>query len=141
MVNKMLLGVCSKDTSIASAKVNVYQYFRSDFDRAVEFMSGLLSSIHAAMQLGYDSQHSGNKCQYVSAMGSNDQRGGRGTARQGGGRIGQRSSGRSSGRGRDGRVRGRGNERKTFANNVDITDPHPNITPDAWECLGSMHSC
>ena len=69
-------------------------------------------------------------------MGSNDQRGGRGRARSGGGRIGQRS-GRSSGRGQDGRGCGRGNERKKFANNIDITDTHRNITPDKWERLGS----
>ncbi len=60
MVDKMLLGVCSTDASIASAKVNVYQnYYRSDFDRAVEFMSGLISSIHAAAQLDYANRHSG----------------------------------------------------------------------------------
>ena len=73
-------------------------------------------------------------------MGSNDQRGGRGRARQGGGRIGQRS-GHSGGRGRDGRGRGRCNERKkSYANNVDITNPHLNFTPDEWERLGSMRS-
>jgi hypothetical protein len=60
-VNKVLLGVRSTDASIASAKVNVYQNYRSDFDRAVEFMSGLISSIHAAAQLDYANQHSGNK--------------------------------------------------------------------------------
>ncbi len=89
MVDKLLQGIRSTDTSIAS----------------VEFLSGLISSIHAAAQLDYANQNSGNKRQYVSAMGSNDQRGGRGRARQWGGRIGERS-GRSGGRGR-----GRGNER------------------------------
>jgi hypothetical protein len=93
-------------------------------------MPGLMSSIHAAAQLDYANQHSGNKHQYVSAMGSNGQRGGR---------IGQRS-GRSSGRGRDGRGRGRGHERKTYANNIGITDPHRNFTPGEWERLGSMRS-
>ena len=61
MVDKMLLGVHSTDTSIASAKVIVYQNYRSDFDEAVEFMSGLVSSIHAVAQLDYANQHSGNK--------------------------------------------------------------------------------
>ena len=46
----------------------------------------------------------------------------------------------SGGRGRDGRGRGRCNERKSYANNVDITDPHRNFTPDEWERLGSMRS-
>jgi hypothetical protein len=96
MVDKMLLRVCSTDASIASAKVYVNQNYRSAFDKAVEFMSGLISSIHAAAQLHYANRHSGNKRRYVSAMGSNDQRGGRSRARQGSGRIGQRS-GRSSG--------------------------------------------
>jgi hypothetical protein len=66
MVDKLLQGIRSTDTSIAS----------------VEFLSGLISSIHAAAQLDYANQNSGNKRQYVSAMGSNDQRGGRGRARQ-----------------------------------------------------------
>ena len=61
VVDKMLLGVRSTDASIASAKVNVYQSYRSDFDRTVEFMSGLISSIHAAAQLDYANRHSGNK--------------------------------------------------------------------------------
>ncbi len=139
MVDKLLLGICSTDTSIASAKVNVYQNYRANFDRAVEFLSGLNSSIDAAAQLDYTNRHSGNKLRYVSAMGSNDQRGGRGRARQGSGRIGQRS-GRSGGRGRDGRGCGRGNERKSYANNVDITDPHRSFTPDELERLGSMRS-
>jgi hypothetical protein len=72
-------------------------------------------------------------------MGLNDQRGGRGRARRGDGRIGQRS-GRSGGRGRDGHGRGRGNEPKSYANNVDRTDPHRNFTPDEWERLGSLRS-
>ncbi|KAI2509502.1 hypothetical protein MHU86_4879 [Fragilaria crotonensis] len=65
------------------------------------------------------------------------QRGCRGRARQGGGSSGQRG-GRSNGRGRDGCGRGRGNERRSYANNVDITDPHRNFTSDEWERLGSM---
>ena len=139
MVDKMFLGIRSTDTRIVSAKVNVYQNYRLSFDKAVEFMSGLISSIHAAAQLDYANRHSGNKRRYVSAIGSNDQRGGRGWARQGGGRSGQHG-GRSSGRGRDGRGHGRGNERKTYANNVDMTDPHRNFTSEEWDRLGSMRS-
>jgi hypothetical protein len=80
MVDNMLRGVRSTDASIASAKVNVYQNYRSDFDRAVEILSGLISSIHAAAQLDYyANRHSGNKRRYIlSAMGSNDLCGGRG---------------------------------------------------------------
>ena len=103
-------------------------------------MSGLISSIHAAAHLDYANRHSGNKHRYVSTMGSNDQRGGRGRARQGGGRMGQHSGHSTTGRGRDGHRRRRGNERKTYANNVDNTDPHRNFTPDEWERLGSMRS-
>jgi hypothetical protein len=58
MVDKMLLGIRSTDTSIASAKGNVYQNFRSNFDRVVEFLSGLILSIHAMAQLlDYANQH------------------------------------------------------------------------------------
>jgi hypothetical protein len=89
-------------------------------------MSGQISSIHSAAKLDYANRHSGNKRRYVSAMGSNDQCGGR---------IGQRSC-----RGQDGRGRGRGNERKTFANNIDITDLHRNFTPDKRERRGFMRS-
>ena len=137
MVDKLLLGIRSIYTSIASAKVNVYQNYRANFDGAVEFLSGLISSIHAAAQLDYANQHSGNKRRYVSAMGSNDQRGGRGRARQESGRIGH-CSGCSGGWGQNGRGRGRGNECKSYANNVDIADPHRNFSPDEWERLGSM---
>ncbi len=106
----------------------------------MEFMSGLILNIHAAaQQLDYANQHSGNKRPYVSAMGSNDQRAGRGRAHQGGGHIGQRS-GRSSGWGRDSRGPRRGNECKTNANNVDISDPHRKFTPDEWERLGFTRS-
>ena len=51
MVDEMLLGFRSTDTSIVSAKVNIYQNYRSNFDRAVEFLSGLILSFHAAAQL------------------------------------------------------------------------------------------
>ena len=138
MVDKLLFGIRSTDTSIASVKVNVYQNYRAHFNKAVEFLSGLISSIHAVAQLDYANGHSGNKRRYVSAMGSNDQRGGHGRAR-GGGRSGQRS-GRGSGRGRDGRGRGRGTERRTYANNVDISDPHRNFTSEEWDRFGSMRS-
>ena len=61
MVDKLPQGICSTETSITSAKVNVYQNYRANFDRAVEFLSGLILSIYAAAQLDYANQHSGNK--------------------------------------------------------------------------------
>ena len=33
-----------------------------------------------------------------------------------------------------------GTERRTYANNVDISDPHRNFTSDEWDRLGSMRS-
>ena len=136
-VDTLLRGIRSTDPGIMSAKVNVFQSYRGNFDKAVEFMSSLIANMHAAAQLDYANRH-GNKRRYVSAMGSSDQRGGRGRARQGG-RTGQRG-GRGDGRGRDGRGRGRNNERRTYANNVDITDPHRNFTSDEWDRLGTMRS-
>jgi hypothetical protein len=99
-------------------------------------MSGLVLSIHTAEQLDYTNQHAGNKRRYVSAMESNDQRGGRGRARQGGGRIGQRS-GRSGGWRRDGRGRGRDNERKTL---LTLTGISPRTTGNALGLCAHM-SC
>ena len=104
----MLCGIRSTDPGITSAKVNVFQSYQGQFDKAAEFMSSLIANVHAAAQLNDANRH-GNKRRYVSAMGwSNDQRGGRGRARQGG-RSGQQG-GRGNGRGRDGRGRGRNNE-------------------------------
>ena len=131
-VNVLQYGIRSTDPCIMSAKVNIFQSFRGQFDKAAEFMSSLIANMHAAAQLDYANRH-GNKRRYVSAMGLNDQRGGRGRARQGG------RSGQCGGRG-DGRGRRRNNERRTYANNVDITDPHRNFTSDEWEQLGTMRS-
>ena len=138
-VDVLLRGIKSTDPGIASAKINVFQSYRGDFDGAVDFLSSLIANIHAAAQLDYSNRNAGNKRRYVGAMGSNDQRGGRGRARQGGGRYGQRG-GRGGGRGRDGRGRGRNSDRRTYANNVDITDPHRNFTSEEWDKLGTMRS-
>ena len=121
-VDTMLPGIRSTDPGITSAKVNVFQSYRGQFDKAADFMSSLIANMHAAAQLDYTNRH-GNKRRNVSAMGLNDQRGGRG-----------------DGRGRDGRGRGRNNERRTYANNVDITDAHRSFTSDEWEQLGTMRS-
>jgi hypothetical protein len=139
MVDIMTRGIVSTDPSIVSARVNVFQNQRANFDGAVGFLSSLISNVHATAQLDYAKRNQGQKRRYVSAMGSSDQRGGRGRARSGGGRGGQRT-GRGGGRGRDGRGRGRSSERKTYANNVDITDPHRNFSADEWDRLGSMRS-
>jgi len=138
-VDCLMRGIRSSDTSITSAKINIFQSYRSDFDGAVTFMSGLVANLHASAQLDYANRNSaGNKRRYVSAMNSSGQSGGRGRARTGG-RYGQRG-GRNNGRGRDNRGRGRGEYRRTFANNVDISDPHRNFSADEWERLGTMRS-
>ena len=105
-VDVLLRGIRSTDPGIMSAKVNVFQSFRGQFDKAAEFMSSLIANMHAAAQLDYANRHE-NKRRYVSAMGSNDQRGGRDQARQGG--RSSQCGGRGNGRGRDGRGRGRMN--------------------------------
>ena len=105
-VDLMTKAIRSSDARVLAGLVNVHQNFRFDFDEAANFMSGLILSIHSSAQLDYANRH-GNKRRYVSAMGSNDQRGGRDRSRQGG-RSGQRG-------GRDGRGRGRNNERRTYA--------------------------
>ena len=140
-VDCLMRGIRSSDTSMTSAKINIFQSYRSDFDGAVTFMSGLVANLHASAQLDYANRNSaGNKRRNVSAMDSNGPSGGRGRAWTSG-RFGQRG-GRNSGRGRDsrGNGRGRGEYRRTFANNVDISDPHRNFSADEWERLGTMRS-
>ncbi|KAI2498698.1 hypothetical protein MHU86_15765 [Fragilaria crotonensis] len=138
-VDCLMRGIRSSDTSITSAKINIFQSYRSNFDGAVTFMSGLVANLHASAQLDYANRNSAtNKRRYVSTTNSSGQSGGRGRARTGG-RYGQRG-GRNSGRGRDNRGRGRGEYRKTYANNVDITDPHRNFSAEEWERLGTMRS-
>ncbi len=136
-VDILMKSIKSTDGSVVAAKTSVYKDFRSDFNGATSFLSGLISSIHSAAQLDYASRHS-NKRRYVSAFNSLDGRGGRGRARRGGGRFGQQSG--RGGRGRDGRGRGgpggRGQQRVRM-NDVDITDPHRNFTSDEWERLGT----
>ena len=136
-VNLVTKVIRSTDARVLAGLVNVHQNFRYSFDEAANFMSGLISSIHSSAQLNYANRH-GSKRRYVSAMGSNDQRGGLGRSRQGG-RSSQRG-GRGDGRGRDGRGRGRNNDRRTYANNVDITDPHRSFSSEEWDRLGTMRS-
>ena len=81
-VDLMTKAIRSSNARVLAGLVNVHQNFRFDFDEAANFMSGLISSIHSSAQLDYANRH-GNKRRYVSAMGSNDQRGGRGRSRQG----------------------------------------------------------
>ena len=81
-VDFMTKAIRSSDAHVLAGLVNIHQNFRFDFDEAANFMSGLISSIHSSAQLDYANRH-GNKRRYVSAMGSNDQRGGRGRSRQG----------------------------------------------------------
>jgi hypothetical protein len=86
-VDIFLRGIRSTDTSIQLAKVNVIQDFWGNFDRPAEFLSSLIANLHASVQLNYANRHAGNERRDKSAMGSNDQRGGRCRARQGNGRL------------------------------------------------------
>ena len=100
-------------------------------------MSAYISNPHAGAQADYANRHGsgGRGRRHVSATGSDDTRGGRGQT--GGGNSSQRGS-RGSSRGRGGH--GRGSPRRTYANNVDITDPHRNFTSAEWEKLGTMQN-
>ena len=138
-VDVLMKGIKSTDPSIVAAKTDIYKDYRSDFNAATSFLSGLISNLHSGAQLDYANRQ-GKRTRYVSALDSNDGRGGRGRARRGGGRYGQ-PSGRG-GRGRDGRGRGRegrGNN-KVRINNVDISDPHRNFTSNEWDRLGAACS-
>ena len=94
-------------------------------------LTRLSSSCRPTFPAEYANRHGagggGRGRRYVSATGSDDTSGGRGQA--GSGRLGQRGS-------RGGR--GRGNPRRTYANNVDITDPHCNFTSAEWEKHGTI---
>lgn len=140
-VDVLMRGIKSSDASIVAAKTDVYKDYRSNFDAATSFLSGLISNIHSAAQLEYANRNT-SKRRYISAADSYDTRGGRGRARRGGGRFGQRSGGGNrGGRGRDARGRGRGGSRmRSYINNIDVTDPHRNFSADEWERLGTMRS-
>ena len=76
-------------------------------------MSAYISNRHAAAQHNYANRHGANgRRLYVSATGSDGDRGGR----------------------------GRGNDRatRTYINNVDVMDPHRNFTSAEWEKLGTI---
>ena len=109
-VELLLDGIKSTDTSIVAAETAVFKDYRNDLDKALSFLSGLISSIHGAAQSEYGSRHSGKR-RYVSGMDSRDSRG-RGRARRCG----------------DGRGRGH-NSMKKYMNGVDVvSDPHRNFT-------------
>ena len=59
-VDTMLRGIRSTDPGITSAKVNVFQSYGGQFDKAAEFVSSLIANMHAAAQLDYANRH-GNK--------------------------------------------------------------------------------
>ena len=93
------------------------------------------SNRHAAAQHDYANRHGANgRRRYVSATGSNGDRGA-GCGRGQGGRSRSQRGGRGTGRGR-GRTNGRAT--RAYINNVDITDPHRNFTSAEWEKLGTM---
>ncbi len=45
-------GIRSMDASIVVAKTDIYKDYRSDFAAATNFLSGFISNIHSAAQLG-----------------------------------------------------------------------------------------
>jgi hypothetical protein len=114
-----------------AAKTDVYKDFQTDFSAATNFLSGLISKIHAGAQLDYSARNA-SKRRYVSAVGSHDGRGSRARARCGGGRYGQQI-------GRGGRGRGRG--MKTYMNNVDCTDLHRNFPRNGNVSAACDHTC
>jgi hypothetical protein len=134
-VDVLMKGIKSSNASIIAAKTSVFKDYRSDFNAATSFLSGLISNIHSSAQLDYANRHSGKK-RYISAINSNPGHSGRGRARRGGGRFGQQS-GRGYGRGRrNGRGgHGRGDQRVRM-NDVDVTDPHRKLSSgrvgEAW---------
>ena len=131
-VQAILDGITSQDPAIVAAKTNVFKDYHSNIDKAIAFLSSLISSVHTAAKSAYTHRQS-NKRRYVSSVGSDGR--GRGRARRGG-----------DGRGRDGRGRGRyggrggGSNLKKYMNGVDVSDPHRNFTSDEWTKLGSMRS-
>jgi hypothetical protein len=104
-----------------------------NFDRACEFMSIYILSKHMEAQHAYaNRQAAGGQRRNISATGSDVDRGGHGR----GSRSGQRS-GRFTGRGRGGRDRTNGRT-SAYINNVDVTDPHRNVTASEWKKLITM---
>ena len=136
-VDTLMKGIKSSDPSIVAAKTDVYKDYRSNFNAAISFLSGLVANLHSGAQLEYSNRHLGKR-RYVSAIDLSDGRGGRGRARRGSGRYGkQRGNGCGGGRGmtRVGYGTGRG-DRRIRINNVDVTDPNRNFTSSEWDQLG-----
>ena len=133
-VEMLLEGIKSRCQHYRGKSQCTQRDYRTNLEKAMSFISGLISTLQSAAQSEYGSRYSGKR-RYVSATDSRDSRG-RGRARRGG-----------DGRGRDGRGRGRGggrsggrggNNLRKFMNGVDISDPHRNFTSEEWTKLGSM---
>ena len=127
-VDQMLRGIKSSDPNIVAAKTDIYKDFRSDFDGAATFLSGLIANLHAGAQLDYAHRHYTRKRNVSSIDTRGDKRfrrGGRGMIR--GGR---------SGRGRGHQGRGRSDQR-IVVNGVDISDPNRRFSSDEWNRLGA----
>ena len=134
-VDQMLRGMKSSDASIVAAKTDVYKDFRSDFDKAAGFLSGLISSIHASAQHEYAHRNQSRK-RNVSSINAGRATGrGGGRFRRGDGRGG-RHAGRGFGRGNNG---GRGPQRMSI-NGVDVSDPSRQFSADEWNRLGVARS-
>jgi hypothetical protein len=63
-VDVLMKGIKSSDASIIAAKTSVFKDYRSDFNAATSFLSGLISNIHSGAQLDYANRQK----RYVSAI-------------------------------------------------------------------------
>ena len=137
-VDQMLKGIKSSDASIIAAKTDIYKDFRSDFDAAASFLSGLIANIHSGAQIEYAHRNQGRKRNISSS--ESGRGGGRGRFRRGGRGDGDRG-GRGSGH-RSGRSSGRGHSsggggRSMVINGVDVSDPTRQFSGDEWNRLGA----
>ena len=86
-------------------------------------MSAYISSKHAEAQHTYaNRQAAGGQRPNISATGSDVDRGGRGQDDRSG-----QQSGQITGRSRGGRGRTNGRRARAYINNVDVTDPRPQL--------------
>ena len=52
-VDILMKGIKPSDVSVLAAKTDVYNDYQADFDAATNFLSGLISHIHAGAQIDY----------------------------------------------------------------------------------------
>jgi hypothetical protein len=129
-VEKLLQCIQTLDVEVVAQKLVIASQYANDFSGACNYFSAQVSRLHGGAQLEnskYTKKHN------VSAMyGRGGRDGGRGGGRGhfgGCGRFGGRGGGHSGGRG------GGGNDRSSFINGVDVSDPTQNFTDEEWRKL------